>query len=206
MVSEDFSAVWVSGKFSCFSYFLSELCWSINSAFYIKRFEMKWWNRSSVGISMHHLANVNIYKWWNNHFDRLARSQHMADAGVCIRLILSTESFTTRQYSSSMVIAALAEVCKGWLIAFCVCACRWNGGTGGPVADRDLPQWKERGHEQSAGCRQHGWGILYAGYGDGSQSNHLRVGASVLLEASLLLHRSVFRKARPALLHQQGKY
>lgn len=82
---------------------------------------------------------------------------------------------------------------------------RWNGGTRSPVADRNLPQWEERGYVQSAGCGQHGWSLLHAGHGHGALPHHLCLWASLLLEAQILLHWGLHWQARSPFLHQSGK-
>lgn len=82
---------------------------------------------------------------------------------------------------------------------------RWNGRTRSSVADRNLPQWEEWGDVQSAGCRQHGWGLLHASYGYGALPYHLCLWTPLLLEAEILLHRGLHWQARPTFLHQSGE-
>lgn len=82
---------------------------------------------------------------------------------------------------------------------------RWNGRARGPVADRNLPQWEERGNVQSAGCGQHGWGLLHAGHSHGTLPYHLCLWASLLLEAQILLHWGLQWQAGSSFQHQSGK-
>ena len=103
-----------------------------------------------------------------------------------------------------MAYFACSELFSQGFESLCVLF-RWNGGTRSPVADRNLPQREEWGDVQSAGYRQHGWSLLHAGHCHGALPHHLRLWASLLLEAQILLHRGLHGQTGSSLLHQSGK-
>ena len=136
-----------------------------------------------------------IWDQWNkNNFRDVFTYMHNLSFGNKLRL------------TSWQLVAyfACSELFSKGFESLCVLF-RWNGGTRSPVADRYLPQREEWGDVQSAGYRQHGWSLLHAGHGHGAVPHYLRLWASLLLEAQILLHRGLHGQAGSSFLHQSGE-